>query len=179
MPFEAPTPGQAAREILKREWVAGTPAPTIVGDILRAVPDAPAWAHDKRRLGIEAARIGVKRPASIKINPPAVSDLSAGAAVYANAAMASRIRKAPAAAALPGRMGVGVLPPPPPVIEKPKPEPVARAAQSELTRQYGPYVEKLVAQGRSYDEIKRRMNKELPRDFTREDVKLIAEELGL
>ena len=151
-------------DILREDWPAGVAISDVIARIEKEVADLPAWATDGGRLGIHATKLGLRRPDGFK---------------RGQSLLAPRIRKAPAAPAMPGRMGVGILPPPPPVVEAPKAPALAKGEQSALTRQYGYFVEGLVTKGLSYDDIKRRMNKELPRDFSRDDVKLIVEELGI
>lgn len=161
---------KAIDEIVKRYYPTEMPQSEIHARILAEVPDAPEWiAKTSKSVSTIAVKLGVKRP-SWTTEP------------------AEKVEPAQEPIVAPPAQAIVTAPPPAPVIT-PASSPAYRPVNferadpdksvGELVRMYGQYVESGLKRGKSFDQIAKEMTAHLPRNFTRADVKAMADDMEL
>jgi hypothetical protein len=169
-------PGVAeVHDILRATWPEGVGAADIIERIRVEVPNAPVALLDKGRLGIEANKIGLKRPDSWR--PGAASREVVRAAIIATASASHPIAVAgaPLSSSPLERGEVKIMVTPPPATS------MAAAGLSRLAKLHGRRIQQL-DENAMFDEdgIAGQINKDLGRNehITGKDVTRILQELS-
>ena len=185
----------AVEEILKQDWPRDVPTADIEARIRAEVADLPAKILDQGRLAGQASMLGLKRSPFYKQHLTTAQRGRGQVKEPEVFLTGGEGKAAPVDVVLVGHDAGSIEPPPAPVADARVvvaktgsepcraahvPKPVVRHADlSPLTKQYGHFVEGYAGKSMSYDDIKRALNKAMPREFTRDDIKTMVDELGI
>jgi hypothetical protein len=169
-------PGVAeVHDILRATWSAGVGAAEIIERIRAEVPNAPVQLLDKGRLGIEANKIGLKRPDGWKSGVASSQMVKAAIIATASAPHPIAIAEAPLSSSPLERGEVKIMVTPPPATS------MAAAGLSRLAKLHGRRIQEL-DENAVFTEagIAAAINKDLGRNdhITEKDVQRILQELS-